>query len=199
MAHVDPDMQALEAMEKTYTLTCKIVPHEVSYDDEQSQGKLGNITRKVVGFVPIMNSQMTRFFDAYLGVPGKLVECMVRFDHPFDQYARCAVLHPKSVDPTQSNLEDHHLFLMSYGLSEIILAKKDLHGKEIQVTVPPASEDHPDGAPTDAEFRGDELYSGTRKQITTGLENRIVPPGSQLIADPNAPDRHGRKFPPLKG
>ncbi len=190
-----PTMNHLEPMEQEYTLTCKIVPHDVSYEDEQSQGKLGNLTRKVVGLVPIENSQMYRFFNAWLGVPGKLVECLVRFDHPFHQYARVAILHPKSVDP-QSHLEDHHLFLMSYGLSEIILAKKSLHDGEITVTILPASEDHPDGAPTDGVGVGDELFAGTRKTVITGLESKV--PGQQLIAPPGAPDRHGRVFPPLR-
>jgi hypothetical protein len=191
-------LRKFEPSEKEYVLTCRVVPHEVSYDDVQSQGSLGNITRQCIGLVPVLNDQAYQFFAAWLGVPGKLVEVLLRFDHPFHQYARSAVLWPKSQNPSGSevlsSLEDHHLFLMSYGLEQIILAQRHLHGKEIQLTTCAESDDHPDGAPTDGEYKGEDLFSGTRKEVRTGLES----PSAPLITDPSTPDRHGRVFPPLK-
>lgn len=191
-------LKNFEPTEQQYVLTCKVVPHDVSYDDVQSQGSLGNLTRKCIALVPVENSQMYRFFAAWLGTPGKLVEVLVRFDHPFHQYARAAVMWPQSQNPKDgvsvSNLEEHHLFLMSYGLEQMILAKTELHGKEIQITTCAESDDHPDGAPTDGLYTGEDLFTGTRKDVKTGLENQSPAP----MVDPLMPDRHGRVFPPLK-
>lgn len=187
-------MTHLEPMEQEYKLTCKIVFATKSYEDEQSLGKLGVLTRPVVLLVPIENSQMYRFFNAWMGIPEKRVEVLLRFDHPFHQYARSCIMHPKSVDK-ESELEEHHLHLMAFGLSQMILAKPSLNGSEILISTCSASDDHPDGCPTDGVGEGDELFSGTRREVKTGLE---TPFGNAKIAPDDAPDKHGRVFPPLR-
>ena len=200
---VDFDLKKFEPSEQQYTLTVKIAPHEVSYDDVQSLGSLGNVTRKCLALIPVENSEMYRFFSAWRGIPGKLVEVLIRFDHPFHQYARAAVMWPKSETPKDSDvistLDCNHLFLMSYGLEQIILSQKHLHGQEIQIVTCAESDDHPDGCPTDGVGTGDELYSGKRREHITGLENRVLPPGQRFLAEPGSLDRHGRKVTTLKG
>ncbi len=206
----DPDNQE-------YHLKVKIVPHEVSYKDMQSTGNLGMLTRKVIGLVPVENTEMYRFFDAWLGIPGQLIEVIIRITHPcatlpIDQYARAAVMWPESQNQEEweirSCLEHHHLFLMSYGLSQILLAKPELHGKEIDITTCPKSFDSPDGAPTDGIYTGEELHTGKRREdlrVKHGVPReslnpqRIVPPPGQQKINDFAPDRHGRVFPKLKG
>lgn len=158
-----------DPVENSHTLKCKIKVKEITYDDIQSKGSQGLVTRKIVGLMPHESSEMSRCFAARLGLPGKLVECILQIDHPFHQYARGAILHPKSMDPEQSHFEDHHIFLMSYGLSQIIIAKPSLHDKDIIVTVLPEGEDHPDGAPTDDEIAGEDLIDFDRKDIGMGL------------------------------
>ena len=160
----------LEPTENPYVLTVKIEKYTRTYDDIQSQGSLGHQTRDFIGLVPVESSEMYRFFSAWLGLPGKLVEVVLQFDHPFHMYARGAVLHPQSVDPAQSGLEHHHIFLMSHGLSQIILGKPHLHGKEIKVTVLPESEDHADGSPTDGVGEGDDLVDFGRKEVNSGVK-----------------------------
>lgn len=184
----------LEPMEQSYHLKVVIERCLQTYEDEQSQGKLGLTTRPVVLFKFVESSECYRFMNAWMGLPTKLVECLLRIDHPFHQYARAALKHPKSSDP-ESLLEEFNLYLMSYGLTQIILAKPSLIGKELDIVICPASDDHPDGCPTDGVGEGDDLYAGTRKEVRTGVET----PGEQLSAPSDAPDRHGRIFPPLKG
>lgn len=178
-------MNHLEPMEQEYVMGVNIKCVEQSYEDVQSKGSLGNMTRKVVLLVPKESSQMYRFFNAWMGPPGKRIELLLRFDHPFNQYARACLMGPKS-DDKESLLDEHHLYLMSYGLSRMIADRESLHDKEVIVTTCPASDDHADGCPTDGEGEGDDLYSGTRKTHVTGLETPET-------------DRHGRKFQPLKG
>lgn len=193
-------MDHLEPMEKTYQLSCKIKFMEQTYEDEQSQGKLGLTTRKVVLLELPESDECYRFLNAWMGTPAKLIEVLVRIDHPFHQYARVALKHPKASD-SESLLEEFHLYLMSYGLTQIILSKPSFNGKELLITTCASHDDHPDGCPTDGVGEGDDLYAGTRKEIRTGLETPSTPlsPGAQLSVPATAPDRHGRTFPPLKG
>lgn len=156
--------------EQEYHLKCKIVVKEISYNDIQSQGSLGVVTRKIVCLVPIDCSETYRFLSAWMGMPGKIVEVCLRIDHPFHQYARGAVMHPNTVDPEQSHLDEHHIFLMSYGLSQIMIGKAALHDREIEVVVLPESEDHPDGSPADHADAGDDLLTFDKKEVRTGFE-----------------------------
>jgi|WetSurMetagenome_2_1015567.scaffolds.fasta_scaffold06944_5 hypothetical protein len=165
-----------EPTEQTYNLKCNIVVKEISYDDIQSKGSQGNVTRKIVCLVPYESSEMYRFFSAWLGLPGKLVEVVLKIEHPFHVYARGAVLHPMSLDPAQSHIEDHHIFLMSHGLTQIILGKPHLHGKDIVLSTCPESEDHADGSPADTASDGDDLVDFDRKEVASGL---IAPPETQ--------------------
>jgi hypothetical protein len=187
-------LKHLEPMEQSYHIKTVIERHMQTYEDEQSQGKLGLTTRPVILLKLNESSEVYRYLNAWMGIPTKLVENLIRIDHPFHQYARVALKHPKSVDP-ESLVDEFHLYLMSYGLTQIILSKPSLIGKELEIVICPASDDHPDGCPTDGAGEGDELYSGTRREIKTGLES----PGDALLASPSAADRHGRVFPPLKG
>jgi hypothetical protein len=186
-------MKHLEPLEQAYHLVVKPLKVSQTYEDEQSQGKLGLITRDVILFQLSESSEVYRFLSAWLGVPGKLVEVLIRINHPFHQYARAALMHPKSQDP-QSLFDEIHLYLMSYGLTQILLSKPSLLGKPLEIVALPASDDHPDGAPTDGVGEGDDLYAGTRREVKTGFET----PGEQLSAPVDAPDRHGRVFPPIK-
>lgn len=181
--------------EQTHPLTVDTLVLEKSYEDEQSQGKLGNVTRPVVVFKLHESSETYRMIAARLAIPGKLIEMLIRIDHPFHQHARVALMHPKSQDP-DGLLDEIHLFLMSYGLTQIIIGMPSLHGKPLEIVVLPESDDHPDGCPTDGIGEGDDLYSGTRREIKTGLENQKPP---ELLTPHSTPDRHGRVFPPLKG
>lgn len=151
--------------ENEYHLRCKIIVKDHTYDDIQSTGNRGRVTRKVVLLLPVDSSEAYRFFSAWLGIPGKLVEVLLRFDHPFHQYARGAVLNPKSVDPDQSQLEACHIFLMSYGLSQIIISKPYLWDKEVDLVTLAESDDHPEGAPTDNADVGDDLLTFEKKNI----------------------------------
>lgn len=191
-------MKHLEPTEREYLLNCKILVRDQTYEDEQSMGKLGLMSRKVVLLSLPESSQAYAFLSAWLGVPSKLVECLIRIDHPFHQYARVAIKHPKSQDP-ESLIEEIHLYLMSYGLTQIILSKPSLHDQELLITTCASGDDHPDGCPTDGEGEGDDLYSGTRREVITGVETKGRIPGNSLVAPANAPDRHGRVFPVLKG
>lgn len=187
----------LEPMQREYLLNCKILMPKITYPDEQSQGNLGMMTRRVVLLVPEESSEMYRFYDAWMGIPpdltgesaNKRVECLIRFDHPFHEVCRAALMHPKSRDK-ESLLEEHHLFLMAYGLSEIIIAKYGhlKRPKHVLVTTLAADDDGADACPTDGVGKGDDLFSGTRKKVVTGVET-----------PENLTDRHGRIFPPLKG
>lgn len=172
-----------EPTEQVYTLKCKIEVVEISYDDVQSKGSQGNVTRNVVCLVPQESTEMYRFFAAWLGLPGKLVEVVLKIEHPFHVYARGAVLHPMSKDPEQSHLEDHHIFLMSHGLTQIILGKPHLHGKEIILTTCPESEDHADGSPADTASDGDDIVDFDRKEVPSGL---IAPPEVEAVKQPTS-------------
>lgn len=180
------DLKHLDPAERQYHLTCELKFMKKSYQDEQSAGKLGQIEREFVLLEPVESSEAYAFFGTWLGTPEKRVEVLIRIDHPFHQYARCAIMHPKTVDK-ESELESYHLFLMSHGLSLMMLAKKSLNGSKISIITCAESDDHPDGCPTDGVGEGDELHSGTRKTVKTGLETDGLP------------DRYGKPAPKLEG
>ena len=198
------DLRKFEPDEQEYHLKCVITPYQVSYDDIQSQGSLGNMERTDIALIPSESSEMYRFMNAWLGLPGEEVNVIVRIDHPFHMYVRTALMWPKSQDKPEfsihSLLEHHFLHLMNYGLAQIILAQPSLHGKEIEIVTMPASTDHPDGAPTDGNYVGEDLYSGTRRDVKVPGMQPIAPmaPGQQKLKPDSYPDRHGRVFPSLK-
>jgi hypothetical protein len=171
-----------DPMEQEYTLQCKVRIVEKSYDDIQSKGSMGNITRRFVLLMPEQTSEMIRFFEAWVGAPGKRVELLAAFHHPFKVYGRICIMGPRSVD-ADSVLDEYHLFLMSYGLSQMMIEQegsrtllmRKFRPRQVILTTCKGSIDHPDGSPTDGTGAGDDLYSGTRKEIKTGFESQGHP------------------------
>jgi hypothetical protein len=169
------DEKKSDPRECSYKLKARIQVVERSYDDIQSVGSLGQKTRKFVYLIPEMNDQMVAFFTAWLGPVCKgcalhppanyrecsqpLVEVVLKFGHPFNVYGRASVENPSRIFP-----EDHHLYLMTYGLSQIIIANPSMNGKTIQVETLPGSSDHPDGSPTDDTDQGDDLLPFEKKK-----------------------------------
>jgi hypothetical protein len=154
--------------ENEHHLTVEIAKIIEHYDDIQSKGSLGMTSKPAIVFLLPESTECMQMLSARIGLPGKLVEILVMIRHPFFQYARCAIMHPKSKDPL-SQLEEFHIYLMSYGLTQIILAKPSLIGSKMDIVVLPESDDHPDGSPTDGEDQGDDLVDFGRKDIGSGL------------------------------
>ena len=183
----------LEPMEQEYELKCKTRIVEKTYEDEQSMGKLGLMSRSFLLLIPQPSSETYRCLDAWMGPPGKRVELLARIDHPYHLYCRLALMSPKSQDK-ESEIEEYHFFMMSFGLSQMIIEKEKasragIFGRfkrdtEIIITTCRANDDHSDGCPTDGTGKGDDLYVGKRREHITGLET--------------GPDRHGNPYRPLK-
>jgi len=168
MIDAKPKRIHLDPVENEYYLNVGIEKIMETHDDIQSKGSRGLVTKPALVFTLPESSEAIHMLTARMGIPGKLVEVLIMIRHPFFQYARCALMHPKSADPL-SQLEEFHLYLMSYGLTQIILAKPSLIGSKIDIVVLPESDDHPDGSPTDTEESGDDLVDFGRKDIGSGL------------------------------
>jgi hypothetical protein len=118
--------------EREYHLTCKIFIVKQSFEDYQSKGKFQN-ENYFVYLIPIHNGEAYGFFDAWLPLNTGFeenVEIAMEMKHPFNTNARGAVRRPTPQIPYP------HIFLMSYGVSQMIVANKNiLHGKEVMITV----------------------------------------------------------------
>lgn len=131
-----------EPTEREYHLNVEVVVKKVSYEDEQSTGKLGIVERDMVFLLPRESTQMYQFFSAWLPAEGASSEVVLEVQHPFHQYARAAVMN------ANEKVNKPHLFLMSYGLSQLLI-QHGWNGKVIPMTILPESVDHPDGSPSD--------------------------------------------------
>jgi hypothetical protein len=168
------DEKKSDPRERGYKMRAMIKIVERTYDDVQSRGNLGRISRKFVYLIPDLSDQMTGFFTAWLGPVCKgcplhppaiaqdcsqpLIEVLFKFPHPFGIVARCSVENPSVIFP-----EDHHLFLMTEGLAKLIIARPQFNNQWMWIESLPASTDHPDGAPTDGNAPGEDLPFEKRK------------------------------------
>lgn len=164
----DFDQRKSDPREIPHRMRCTVRVIERSYDDVQSKGNLGQVTRKFVYLIPDMSDEMIAFFTAWLGPVCKgcplhppahfqecsepLIETILKFEHPFNIFARAAVMNPSRIIPN-----DHHLFLMTEGLTRLISARPAFNGASIIVESQPGTADNPDGSPTDTSHKGEEL------------------------------------------
>lgn len=119
-----------EPDERTFQLKCKVVVKEISVVDDDRK-----FTRRVVLLVPEDNDQRSMFLATWLPDTAEQHYELVGFvKSPIDSPARL------SVHRRNQRHDNHHLFMMSKGVEEIILENR-LEGKFLDVTILPASMD----------------------------------------------------------
>lgn len=126
-----------EKTKREYILKCEVCVRDVTYDDEQSTGNLGQVTEKMVFLKPEAGSERDRFYDAWLpsgefirpdgskiGVAG--YEVAIQCGHPINGYFRGAVR------VRDRFFEDHHIFVMTMSAEKELL---NMNGRHIIITV----------------------------------------------------------------
>jgi hypothetical protein len=151
---------------RNYVVRAKVVVKEIQFEDYQSTGRFMN-SRKMVFLVPV-SGQMTAFFDAWLPefsreedaakrAAGHLFhfnEVVGRIEHPIHGLARLAVMRGNE------RCEKHHLFMMSYGLS-LLMIEQNLDGQEIEIEILPENADEL----ADLASKGDDLLPFEKKKF----------------------------------
>jgi len=119
--------------EKHYFLKCKVHIVKVCYEDYQSKGNLGTVEEDMVFLEPEINTEATRFYNAWL--PDSLEEAAeigISMGYPvFGMFRAC-------VRRFHKDFKRPHIFVMSRGAEEIF---KHLKLKNIEVEVMGASEE----------------------------------------------------------
>lgn len=135
-----PDPQE-QMIEQEYVLKCKVIAKDISYEDFQSKGVLGNVTEKMVFLIPKESTQRDLFFTAWLPdlkldhITKELVadhsEVSCKAGHPIYGFFKC------SVHRADERMREPYLFVMTRATEEDL---KALDGKEILITVLPDSQ-----------------------------------------------------------
>ena len=125
-----------EATNNIFHLTCRLEVKKRSFIDEQSDGKKINREDSFVFLVPIVSTEQFKFLAAWLpDTTEEHTEIAMSLGYPFACHARGAVMR------ANKDCKEHHIFLMSYGVAQLIREQKTFHNKEISVVVFPDSDD----------------------------------------------------------
>jgi hypothetical protein len=121
--------------EQEYCLRCKVVIKEVTYEDFQSKGVLGNVTEKMAFLIPQEGTQRDMFFSAWLpdyeqDSKGNVVpthtEIACKTGHPVYGFFRASVHRP------DERMSEPYIFVMSRSVEEDL---KALDGKFVIIDV----------------------------------------------------------------
>jgi hypothetical protein len=121
--------------EQEYKLRCKVLIKEVTYEDFQSKGVLGNVTEKMAFLIPQEGTQRDLFFSAWLpdfeqDSEGNIVpthnEVACKSGHPIYGFFRA------SVHRADERVREPYIFVMSRSVEEDL---KALDGKFVIIDV----------------------------------------------------------------
>lgn len=129
----DPDERARS---EEYTLKCKVIVKEITYEDVQSKGEVGLITEEMIFLEPKEGTQRDLFFSAWLPdyeqdpITKKIVaghtEVTCKAGHPINGYFKC------SVHRQDERSSVPYLFVMTKSAEEEL---KQMNGRDLIFSV----------------------------------------------------------------
>lgn len=143
----------MASTDREYKIQVKSLVKEVGYHDEQSDGVKRNQTRKIALLIPEVTGETMAFLSAWMPAPGAVSEVVLEVRHPLNQFVRCALKRPD-----EWYKHGPYLFVMSYGVEQLITTMKQLQNRKYEARACAEHEDGPDYSPADSAISGELTF-----------------------------------------